>query len=121
MLWLTRNTNPYQLEKCDISGELIAPGDWYYVDDVDRIKVKATVYKDLKNKQKEETWDYSKLNNASNEYEYRQKIKEATRQLLAETVLQRKVAIKYDPNEESEEIQEVYREINSARDRGEIK
>lgn len=108
MLWLRRNTNPYQLEKCGVSGELIAPGDFYYVDDEDGLIIKATIYKELKDRKKEDEWDYSKLNNAVNEYEYRNMLKEATRQMLYSSVLDRKVSGKYDPTPESNELKELY-------------
>lgn len=97
MLYLRRNTNQYQLEKCGISGELIAPGDFYYIDDEDGLIVKATVYKELKDREKQDNWDYSKLNTATNEYEYRHLLKEATRQMLHSTILDRQVAGKYNP------------------------
>lgn len=110
MLWLKRNTVWNQLMKCDISEEIIAPGDYYYIDDVDGVRIKATVYKRMKDKAKEATWDYSKLNAAQNEAEYKRMLKDATRQILAETVLDRKVGGKYDPNpgEENEIIQDLY-------------
>lgn len=110
MLWLKRNTVWNQLMKCDISNEVIGPGDYYYIDDVDGVRIKATVYKRIKDKEKEEHWDYSKLNAAQNELEYKRMLKEATRQMLASSILERKVAGKYDPNPEveSEIIQDLY-------------
>ena len=42
MLWLKRNTRFNELMKCDISGDLIGPGDYYYIDDVDGVRIKAT-------------------------------------------------------------------------------
>ena len=110
MLWLKRNTVWNQLMKCDISNEVIGPGDYYYIDDVDGVRIKATVYKRMKDKEKEENWDYSKLNAAQNELEYKRMLKEATRQMLASSILERKVAGKYDPNPEveSEIVQDLY-------------
>lgn len=110
MLWLKRNTVWNQLMKCDISNEVIGPGDYYYIDDVDGVRIKATVYKRIKDKEKEQNWDYSKLNAAQNELEYKRMLKEATRQMLASSILERKVAGKYDPNPEveSEIIQDLY-------------
>lgn len=110
MLWLKRNTVWNQFMKCDISGEIIAPGDYYYIDDIDGVRIKATVYKRMKDKAKEDAWDYSKLNAAQNEAEYKRMLKDATRQILAQTILDRKVGGKYDPNpeEENEVIQDLY-------------
>lgn len=112
MLWLRRNIHWNQLEKCDISGELIYPGDYFYVDDEDGVKIKATVYKDIKDKEKEETWDYTKLNNAANEAEYKEMIKLATMQTLTSSVLERKIAGKYDPKRESDEVNALYSHLD---------
>lgn len=110
MLWLKRNTRYNELIKCDVSGDNIFPGDYYYVDDVDGVKIKATVYKELKTKQKEDMWDYSKINAAQNEADYKRMLQDATRQMLGATILERKVAGRYDanPEEESEIIQDLY-------------
>lgn len=110
MLWLRRSIHFNELMKCDVSGEHIYPGDYYYIDDTDGIKIKATVYKQLKDKAKREQWDYSKINQAQNEADYRRMLKDATMQMLAETVLERKVAGRYDPNPEVETdiIQDLY-------------
>ena len=110
MLWLKRNTLWNQLMKCDVSNEVIAPGDYYYIDDKDGIRVKATVYKRIKDKREIETWDYSKLNAAKNQIEYQRMLQEATRRILADTILDRKINTKHDPNPDVEDefIQELY-------------
>lgn len=92
MLWLKRNTHWNDLLKCDVSDEFIGPGDFYYEDDEDGAKIKATVYQDIKRKQTEETWDYAKINSAANQLEYKEMVKAATRQMLCDTILERKVA-----------------------------
>lgn len=114
MLWLKRNTRFNELMKCDISGDLIGPGDYYYIDDVDGVRIKATVYKELKDKEKEETWDYTKINAAQSEADYKRMLRDATRQMLGSTILERKVAGKYDPKPEveSEIIQDLYNSHN---------
>lgn len=110
MLWLKRNIRFNELMKCDISGQLIGPGDYYYIDDVDGVRIKAIVYKEMKDKAARENMDYSKINAAQNDIEYRRLLKEATRQILADTVLERKIAGKYDadPENENELIQDLY-------------
>lgn len=102
MLWLKRNTRWNELFRCSVSGDNIYPGEYYYQDDVDNTIIKATVYKDLKDKRKEQEWDYSKLNNAKSEAEYRNMLREATKAMLGASILDRKVAGKYDPNPETE-------------------
>ena len=108
MLWLKRNRYYNQLIKCDVSKEVIGPGDFYYQDDVDGVKIKATVYKEMENAKKKAEWDYSKINQAQSEAEYKNLIAEATRQMFASTILDRKVAGKYDPTPESEIIKDLY-------------
>ena len=112
MLFLKRNLNFNQLYKYDVSEELIGPGDYYYEDDQDGFIVKAEVYKDLKNRRKEEEWDYSTLNQAENELEYKRILKEVTMNMLASTLLERKVFNKLEPVEESETIKDLYEEAN---------
>lgn len=109
MLWLKRNRYWNELLRCDISKEIIAPGDFYYQDDEDGVKVKATIYKQMKDQDKAAKWDYSKINQASNEAEYKKLIEEATRQMLSSTILDRKVAGKYDPTPENEVVKDLYR------------
>ena len=87
-------------------------GDYYYEDDQDGFIVKAEVYKELKNRKKEEEWDYSILNQAENELEYKRMLKEATMNMLASTLFERKVFNKLEPVEESETIKELYEEAN---------
>lgn len=110
MLWLKRNIRFNEVMKCDVSDEAILPGDFYYIDDVDGIRIKASVYKAMKDKRTEEEWDYSKLNAAENEVEYKRMLREATRQMLASSVLDRKVAGRYDPHPEQEDeiVQDIY-------------
>lgn len=115
MLWLKHNNNWNEVMKCGVSGDLIGPGDFYYVDDQDGLIIKATVYKDIMRKQKEETWDYTKINSATNQNEYKKMLQEATRQMLASSVVDRKVAGRADinPGEESDYIKDIY---NNQRD-----
>lgn len=118
MLYLKRNRRFNELIKCQISNEYIYPGDYYYEDDTDGLIVKATVYKDMKNREKFNKINYEKINNAQSENNYRQMLNDYTKQILSDSLLYRKVAGKYDPNtEEDLEIRRIY-EDNIA---GEIK
>ena len=108
MLILKRNLYFNQLEKCSVSGEWIYPGEYYYEDDKDGIIIKATVYKELQNRDKEQNWDYSQLNLAQNELEYRRQFKEYTKKMLEYSALKRKVAGKLNNQKEDEEIQALY-------------
>ena len=92
MLHLKRVTQRYEFIKCKISGKIMTYGDWYYEDDDDGLIVDAIVYKDMERKQREEDWDYSRIQLAENEREYREKLREMQRKHLQETLLNREVA-----------------------------
>ena len=92
MLWLHRNGRFNELYKCHISQELIGPGEYYYQDDEDGLIVKATIYHDMLREKRESEFDYSRLNNAENQREYEEILKEYQRSLNASTLLDRKVA-----------------------------
>lgn len=90
MLRLKQVTMPYEFLKCHISGELIGFGDFYFEDDTDGLIVKQTVYHELKERRRQATFDYSKLERATSEREYREMLKQAQRQLKTDTLLDRK-------------------------------
>jgi hypothetical protein len=92
MLFLKRNVYQYQLLQCGISKEPIIPGDYYYEDDTDGLIVKATVYRRLLDEKKRDEFDYSKLEQAQSEREYKQLLDQATRELNMQTLFDRKVA-----------------------------
>jgi hypothetical protein len=96
MLWLKRNGRFNELYKCKISGEFIAPGDYYYEDDTDGLIVKATVYKKMLDKKKEEEFDYSKLEQAKSQGDYEAQLKQAEKEFLTVTIFERQVAGKGD-------------------------
>jgi hypothetical protein len=92
MLYLKRNVRFNELYKCGISGELIGPGDYYYEDDEDGLIVKATVYRRLEKEKKEKEFDYTLLNNATSQEEYRQMLIQATREFNNQGLFDRKIA-----------------------------
>lgn len=91
MLHLKRIVYDYEFMKCKISGELIGYGDFYYEDDEDGLIVKASVYNEIMDKRKEELFDYSKLERARSEKEYTQMLKRAEKELLTQTLFERKI------------------------------
>lgn len=91
MLVLKRNRYFNELYKCGISNELIGYGDWYYQDTDDGLIVKATVYKRIKQEQEEKQFDYTKLNQLMSQRDYREALKEATREINYMDLLNRKV------------------------------
>jgi regulator of RNase E activity RraA len=94
MLWLHRNTRFNELYKCQISGELIGPGDYYYQDDEDGLIVKASVYRQLLDEKKKNEFDYSKLENAESQRDYAETLKQAEREFMTNTLFDRKIAAK---------------------------
>lgn len=91
MLHLKRITRPYEWERDHLTGAYIQFGDYYYWDDEDGFVISAEEYGKLKRMKKEAEFDYSRLNDAEDEREYEEIIKEKTRMHLAENVLNRKV------------------------------
>ncbi len=77
--------------RCNVSGEIISHGDYYYQDDTDGVIVKATVYRKLELEKRENEFDYSKIQNAESQRDYEEALKEYERSFLSETILERKV------------------------------
>ncbi len=91
MLFLKRITYDYEFMKCKISGQIIGYGDYYYEDDTDGLIVKASVLHELKQKRKEDMFDYSKLNNTKSEREYSEMLSRATKAMLEDSLLDRQI------------------------------
>lgn len=91
MLHLKRIVDDYEFRKCQVSGELIAYGDYFYEDDEDGLIVKFTVYQRLKEERIRNTFDYSLLERAQSEQERKNILKRAERELFESTVLDRKI------------------------------
>lgn len=92
MLILKRMIYPYEVLKCKMTDEMIVYGDFYYEDDEDSsIIVKATAYNKLKKEAKERSFDYSLLQKAQNEKEYREMVKRAQKDYLYATILDRPI------------------------------
>lgn len=92
MLWLKRNQRFNELYKCGISDELIGPGDYYYEDDEDGLLVKATVYKRMLDEKRRNEFDYSKINMATSQEEYRKLLARATMEFNTQGLFDRKIA-----------------------------
>lgn len=91
MLQLKRMTVPYEVLKCSMTGKLIIYGDYYYEDDVDHVIISAIEYKRKQQEKKNEMFDYSLLEQAQSEKEYRQIMQRAQRDYLNATILDRPV------------------------------
>jgi Ca2+-binding EF-hand superfamily protein len=92
MLWLKRNTHFNEIITCKISQDKILYGDWYYEDDDDGLIVKASVYRTLKDNMILDTFDYTKLNNATSQEEYRKLLLQYEREINTQGLFEREIA-----------------------------
>lgn len=67
---------------CDISGETIAYGDYYYHDDERNINIKATVYHAMKQQIERDNFDHTAINCSHTRKDYKAKLQELERQFL---------------------------------------
>ena len=92
MLILKRMIYPYEVLKCKVSGEFIVYGDFYYEDDEDKtLVVKSTVYKKMQQEARDAAFDYSLLQKAQNQKEYKELVKRAEKDYLRATILDRPI------------------------------
>lgn len=94
MLFLKQITQLYEVRKCQISGEFIKYGQFYYEDDEDDAIVKFEVYKRMQQEAKDDQFDYSLLEQAKSDSEYKEMMKRAEKAFLHTTILDRKIAEK---------------------------
>ena len=87
MLILHRSLQPWEVRTCKISGDMINYGDYYYESTIDGSYISADTYHKLKREREEERFDYTLLNQAMNEEEYRDYIKRAESEYLTQTIL----------------------------------
>lgn len=92
MLILKRMIYPYEVLKCKVSGEFIVYGDFYYEDDEDKtLVVKSTVYKKMQQEARDAAFDYSLLQKAQSQKEYKELVKRAEKDYLRATILDRPI------------------------------
>ena len=99
MLFLKQIQYPYDIRKCAISGEPITYGQFYYEDDEDKTIVKFEVYKRMQQQARADRFDYSKLQQAKSEKEYREmnyKITQKQNELKNEEIKLGKMDVKLD-------------------------
>ena len=88
MLILNRNLTPGEVRTCKLSGEMIVYGDFYYQDTEDpNFYVLAREYNKLKKEREKERFDYSLLEKAQSEKEYKEYLKRAEREYLKDNIL----------------------------------
>lgn len=91
MLVLKRIIHQNEWIRCNVSGEIMTHGQYYYEDDEDGFIVDAFVYKEMKDAKKAEEFDYSIIENAASEREYREALRQYEREFKTSTLLDRKV------------------------------
>lgn len=77
--------------RCQVTGDIMTHGEYYYEDDEDGFIVKATTYKEIKDKDAADKFDYSKLENAASMREYTEMLKQYEREFKTSTILERKI------------------------------
>jgi hypothetical protein len=87
-----------ECEKDRISGDLITWGNYYYEDDEDGFIIGLDHYYTLKKKYVEDTFDYSKLEQAKSEKAYKNELLKAERNLFTHTLFSRQIAGKEPSN-----------------------
>lgn len=91
MLHARQVDQPYTWERDHITGDYIMYGEWYYWDDEDGLIVSVRTYNKMKEEKRRAEWDYSRLEEAQSEQEYRQMLQEHIREIQTESLLNRKV------------------------------
>ena len=88
MLYLKRMIYPGEVKKCDASGKIMMYGDFYYEDDETGKCIEASYYNQLKMDRRKNNWPYTEvLEEAQNQREYEEQLKEAEQAALANEVL----------------------------------
>lgn len=77
--------------KCKVSGKILTYGMYYYEDDTDGLIVDAIIYREMKDMEAAAKFDYSKLERAASEKEYKELFKQAEKEFLTSTLLDRKI------------------------------
>jgi hypothetical protein len=92
-MWLlTRNLTPGEVRTCKLSRQPIIYGDYYLQDsDNPNIYVKFSEFKKYEKQERERAFDYSLLEQAENETEYKQLLIQAQQEYLASTILGDKI------------------------------
>lgn len=92
MLLLARNLTPGEVRTCRLSRKMIVYGDYYYQDTEDKnLYIKATEYHKLEKQAKIDAFDYSKLEQAQSEKEYRDYMVRAQQEYLTSTILSKEI------------------------------
>lgn len=96
MLRLKQVTQPFTWERDHITNDYITYGQFYYEDDKDGLVISRDTYVRFKKEKERAEWDYSNLERLASQREYEEVMKEQTRQMLADTLMDRKVENPYD-------------------------
>ena len=100
MLHARQVDQPYTWERDHITGDYIMYGEWYYWDDEDGLVVFVRTYNRMKEEKRRAEWDYSRLEEAQSEQEYRQMLQDHIREVQMESLLNRNIPKNYDPQKQ---------------------
>ena len=102
MLQLHRMRHFNEFVRCHASGEILMYGDFYYTNDDGKI-ISAKYYHNVKEQKRNETFDYSILENARTQKEYQDELRQAEQELLTSGMLDELVETKAASNYEKED------------------
>lgn len=77
---------PYEIIKCDLSGECMFAGDWYYETPTGQRYLYES-YHELRKKMKNDAFSYNDLYNAKSQEEYKKMLKQYEKELTNNSVL----------------------------------
>lgn len=89
MLHLKRMRYFNEIIRDTVDDRMIGPGEYYYEDDEDGTIISADHYYEIKKQRKEDEWDYSKLDIAQDEKDYKESLRQAEQEFLQENILDR--------------------------------
>jgi hypothetical protein len=92
MLYLKRIVNFNDFVKDMITNETLSYGDYYYEDDTDGFTVGAITWRRMKEQQRRDKFVKDKLTKLQDQRSYAQALKQAQKEYLYETLLDREVA-----------------------------
>lgn len=92
-LWLHRNQYFNEFVKDTVNGEIIAPGEYYYIDDETGDTISCRKYWELKKEYLEDNNPYDKLlNYAENQYDYAKSLEQKEQEYLQGSILNKTIA-----------------------------
>lgn len=78
---------PFTWERDHVTGDYIQYGEFYYKSDKTGAVISRKTYREAKEAERVKNWDYSRLNNAMSQREYREITRQQRQAMVAESIL----------------------------------